>query len=80
LLADALCTLIAVRTFLGSIVPADLMARALELDEVMDPFMVFDRPRVILAIRRLLEGKLDEARSLFLQARDEATAKETSPQ
>jgi DNA-binding CsgD family transcriptional regulator len=75
LLADALCTLIAVRTFLGSIVPPDLMARALELDEDMDPFMVFDRPGVILAIRHLLEGRLDEARSLLLQFRDEATAK-----
>ncbi len=75
LLADALCTLIAVRTFLGSIIPAELMARALELDEVMDPFMVFDRPGVILAIRRVLEGRLDEARSLLLQFRDEATVK-----
>jgi DNA-binding CsgD family transcriptional regulator len=75
LLADALCTLITVRTFLGSTVPADLMAKALELDEVRDPFMVLDRPRVILALRRLLEGSLDEARSLLLEARDESTVK-----
>jgi DNA-binding CsgD family transcriptional regulator len=74
-LATALSTLITVRTLLGSTVPAALMDRALALDEVANPSMVFDRPGMILAIRRLLEGRLDEARRLFLQLLDEATAK-----
>jgi DNA-binding CsgD family transcriptional regulator len=76
LVATALHILIMVRTFLGSVIPDDLMARALEVDEAAEPpLLVVDRPRTILAIRRALEGGLDEARATLLQLLDQATVR-----
>jgi DNA-binding CsgD family transcriptional regulator len=75
LVAAGLHILIVVRTMLGSVVPEDLIARALEVDQAADPLFVGDRPKVIFAIRRALGGGLDEARSIFLELLDESTAR-----
>src|SRR4029453_2886996 len=50
-------------------------ARALELDDAMQPFMVSDRPRGVLAVRLMHAGKLDEARRTLLRLLDEAKMK-----
>jgi DNA-binding CsgD family transcriptional regulator len=76
LIAAALHILIVVKTMLGSVVPNDLVSRALDLDKAADHFLsVFDRPRVIVACRLVLEGELDEARGIFLGLLDEATSR-----
>jgi DNA-binding CsgD family transcriptional regulator len=75
LVAAGLHILIVVRTMLGSAVPDGLMARALEVDEAADPLFVFDRPKVIFAIRRALAGALGEARGIFLELLEESTAR-----
>jgi DNA-binding CsgD family transcriptional regulator len=75
LVASGLEVLIVVRTFLGSPVPDDLMAKALEADEAADPLFVFDRPKAIFAVRRALSGGLDEARDILLELLDEAAVR-----
>jgi tetratricopeptide (TPR) repeat protein len=73
LVAAALNVLIVATTMIGSVVPEGLMARALELDSVAATYMVFDRPKAILAIRLALAGELDDGRTILLQLLDEAT-------
>jgi DNA-binding CsgD family transcriptional regulator len=75
LVAAALHILIVVRTMLGSAVPDDVMAEALEVDEAADPLFVFDRPKGIFAVRRALTGQLDEARGILLELLDESTVR-----
>jgi DNA-binding CsgD family transcriptional regulator len=75
LVAAGLHVLVHVRTMLGVVVPEDLMARALDVDKAAEALFVVDRPRMILAIRRALEGSLDEARAILLQLLDEATVR-----
>jgi DNA-binding CsgD family transcriptional regulator len=72
-LADALTTLVATREMLGKDIPSDLMNRALELEEYIEPYFVYGRPSIVLAGRWTDAGELDKARDLYVSLLDEAT-------
>jgi len=72
-LADALTTLVATRETLGKDIPSDLMNRALELEEYIEPYFVYSRPSIVLAGRWADAGELDKARDIYVSLLDEAT-------
>jgi DNA-binding CsgD family transcriptional regulator len=45
--------------------PSDLLARAVELEEPQDALLSYRSPRMPLALLRMYQGRLDEARGLF---------------
>jgi AAA ATPase-like protein len=54
--------------------PSDLLARAVELEEPHDALLSYRSPRMPLALLRMYQGRLDEARGLFDTLLAEAVA------
>jgi len=54
--------------------PSELLARAVELEEAEDALLSYRSPRMPLALLRMYQGRLDEARELFEKLLAEALA------
>jgi DNA-binding CsgD family transcriptional regulator len=74
-LVEALTCLWAMRTALGRQSSDDLMKRALDLEDSIDPLSVSDRPSSLYAGQLILAGELDRARDVYMSLLDEATTR-----
>ena len=74
-LVEALTALASLRTSLGREIPRELIERALQLEDSIEPLSVSDRPSLVHAHQLLWAGNLEVARRIWTSLLDEATVR-----
>jgi len=74
-LIEALMALASLRIWLGRSSPRELIDRALQLEDSIEPLSVSDRPSFLHAYEFLWAGNLDDARGIWTSLLDEATVR-----